>query len=379
MNIQGKQEHLTAREPMSDSVLFSPVKLGPYTLGHRVVLAPLTRMRTVRDMIPSELMVEYYAQRATAGGFMLTEATVVSPDGSGYYGSPGMMTDAQQEGWVKVVKAVHKKGARIFNQLFHVGRESHVELQPGGALPVGPSVVPHGDQVFTPNGWQVASPGRALEVDEIRRIVRDFGEAARRAKAAGFDGVELHGANGYLINQFLDDGANKRTDMYGGSKENRVRFLLEVVEAVVAEFGADRIAVRVSPSSTFGAMSDSDPVALYNYVAERLSEYGLAYLHVVEPRVRGSVDLEGVVPVAAHDLKQRFQGTVSAAGGFDRDGAETILRAGDADLVAFGRHFIANPDLPQRFRLGLPLNEYDRATFYGGDAHGYTDYPFYKG
>jgi N-ethylmaleimide reductase len=379
MGSQLKQENPIRQEPLNDSLLFSPVKLGPYTLGHRVVLAPLTRMRTVKDMIPSDLMVEYYTQRATAGGFMLTEATVVSPDGSGYYGSPGMFTDAQQEGWVRVTKAVHNKGARIFQQFFHVGRESHVDLQPGGALPVGPSYAPHEDQVFTPTGWKVASPNRALEPGEISTIVQAFGQAARRARAAGFDGVELHGANGYLINQFLDDGVNKRTDIYGGPKENRIRFLLEVVEAVIAEWGPDRVGVRLSPSSTFGSMSDSDPVGLYNYVAERLSVYGLAYLHVVEPRVRGSVDLEGVAPIAAHDLKARFKGIVIAAGGFDRDGAEAILRKGDADLVAFGRHFIANPDLPQRLRLGLPLNPYDRTTFYGGDAHGYTDYPFFKG
>jgi N-ethylmaleimide reductase len=214
MDSQLKQETSTTQEPLKDSLLFSPVKLGPYTLSHRVVLAPLTRMRTVQDMIPGDLMVEYYTQRATAGGFMLTEATVVSPDGSGYYGSPGMFTDAQQEGWVRVTKAVHKKGARIFNQLFHVGRESHVDLQPGGALPTGPSSVPHEDQVFTPSGWQVASPTRALELEEIPRIVQAFGQAARRSKAAGFDGVELHGANGYLINQFLDDGpTNGRTFM----------------------------------------------------------------------------------------------------------------------------------------------------------------------
>lgn len=359
--------------------LFSPVQLGQMALTHRVVMAPLTRMRTVKDFIPNDLMVEYYTQRATEGGFIISEATVVSETGHGYYGAPGIYTTEQAEGWKKVTQAVHAKGAYIYLQLFHAGRESHVDLQPNGQLPVGPSVVEHEDPVYTPSGWVPATLNRALETDEVRQIVKDFHRASELAKTAGFDGVELHGANGYIIDQFLQDGSNKRTDIYGGSLENRARFMLEVVGAMISVWGPDRTAVRLGPSGTFGNMSDSDPKLLFGYAAQELDKLGLAYLHIIEPRIKGSYEeAEGIAPIASMHLRQIFKGMIISAGGFDKAGAENILQKGDTDLVAFGRHFIANPDLVFRLKNGLELNPYNRDTFYGGNEIGYTDYPFYK-
>jgi N-ethylmaleimide reductase len=359
--------------------LFTPVKLGALSLSHRVVMAPLTRMRTTKDNIPNDLMAEYYSQRATSGGYIISEATVVSPNGHGYYGEPGIYTDRHVEGWKKITKAVHEKGGKIFLQLWHNGRQSHVDLQPDGGAPVGPSAVPHDDMVFTPKGWVKASPNRALTIDEIHQLVADFRRGAERAKAAGFDGVELHGANGYLVDQFLQDGTNKRTDEYGGSIGNRVRFLLEIVEGMVAVWGGNRCAVRLGPSGTFGSISDSNPNALFSYAAEQLNRFGLAYLHIIEPRIVGSyLKEEGLQPVASAQMRKIFKGGIIAAGGFEREGAEAILQKGDADAVAFGRWFISNPDLPLRMRKGAPLAPYDRNTFYGGNEHGYTDYPFYQ-
>ncbi|WP_210521302.1 alkene reductase [Hymenobacter terricola] len=369
----------TATVDSSVAKLFSPVQLGPYTLGHRVVMAPLTRMRTVHNNVPTDLMVEYYSQRATKGGYIISEATVVSPNGDGYLGAPAIYTDEQVEGWKKVTSAVHAKGALMFLQLWHVGRQSHSSLQPDGGLPVGPSAIVHDDVAFTANGWVPVTQNRALEIEEIHALVEDFRQGAIRAKAAGFDGVELHGANGYLVDQFLQDGSNQRTDEYGGSIENRVRFMMEVVDAMVSVWGEHRVGVRLGPSGTFGSMSDSNPEALFAYAAEQLNRYDLAYLHIIEPRIDGSIlKEEGLQPVAAAQLRKIFKGTIIVAGGFDRASAEAILEKGDADLVAFGRYFLANPDLVKRLKLDLPLNEYDRETFYGGDARGYSDYPFYS-
>lgn len=366
-------------EQASNLKLFSPVNIGPYQLAHRVVMAPLTRMRTVKDNIPNDLMVEHYAQRATQGGYIVAEATVISPDGHGYYGAPGIYTKEQAEGWKRVTDAVHAKGGIIFLQLFHSGRQSHIDLQPDGGLPIGPSVVEHEDYVYTPTGWTTATLNRALEIGEIHAIVNDFRKAAEMAKTAGFDGVELHGANGYLVDQFLQDGSNHRIDAYGGSIENRSRFLLEVVQGMVAVWGGDRVGVRLGPSGTFGSMHDSNPIALFSYAAEQLNKFGLAYLHIIEPRIKGSFEEgEGLQPVASAHLRKIFKGTIISAGGFDREDAEAIIERGDADLVAFGRHFVANPDLVERLKNDLPLNPYDRETFYGGDERGYNDYPFYQ-
>ncbi len=360
--------------------LFSPVHLGPLSLAHRVVMAPLTRLRSEQPGdVPGDLMVEYYTQRASDGGFIITEATTVAITGRGYLGAPGIYSDEQIAGWKKVTAAVHAKGGKIFLQLWHTGRASNVDMT-GGVPPVGASVVPFDDGVaFTAKGWVPVSPNRALETAEIPTIIEQFRQGAVRAKAADFDGVELHGANGYLFDQFLQDNSNKRTDAYGGPVENRARLLLEATRAVVSVWGSGRVAVRLGPASPFNGMADSDPTATFGYVAEQLNGFDLAYLHVIEPRINGSVAVaEGLPPVAASQLRQIFRGTIIAAGGFEPDSAEAILEKGDADLVAFGRHFIANPDLPKRVKLGLALNPHDRATFYGGDAHGYTDYPFYQ-
>jgi N-ethylmaleimide reductase len=364
--------------PLIDSKLFSSIQLGPYTLDHRVVMAPMTRMRAEKGMMPGKLMAEYYAQRASTGGLIITEATVASPTGDGYYGAPGIFTDAQAEGWKKVTGAVHKKGGIIFQQLFHVGRQSHTTLQPNRNIPVAPSAVPNDDVVFSPLGWIPTTPARALEIDEIRELVDAFHQAAKRAKMAGFDGVELHGANGYLIDQFLQDGTNKRTDEYGGSIGNRTRFLLEILEGVTDIWGGDKVGVRLSPASTFGSMSDSDPLALFDHAVEQLNRFGLAYLHVVEWILEGSyLEQEGHLS-ASERLRYIFKSKIIANGGFTRDSAEAMLQKGDADLVAFAKVFISNPDLPLRFRNGYPLTPYDRGTFYGGNEHGYTDYPFYN-
>lgn len=359
--------------------LFSSVYIGPIALSHRVVMAPLTRMRSEQPGdVPGDLMVEYYAQRASEGGLIISEATTVALTGRGYLGAPGIYNDAHIAGWKKVTEAVHAKGGRMFLQLWHVGRTAHVDLT-GGATPVSASVTPYDGVAFTQKGMVPVSPNRALEIGEIPGIVEEFRKGAERAKAAGFDGVEIHGGNGYLIDQFLQDGSNKRTDRYGGPPENRARLLLEITHAVAAVWGYDRVAVRISPATKFNGMFDSNPAATFDYVAKALAPLGLAYLHIIEPRVIGSQEaVDGLPPVAAANLRKFFKGAIIVAGGFNAKGAEEILIKGDADLVAFGRLFIANPDLPKRIRLGLPLNPYDRSTFYGGNAHGYTDYPFHE-
>jgi N-ethylmaleimide reductase len=373
-----RRQPLNREEFMSK--LHSAVKVGPYQFAHRVVLAPLTRMRAEAGAKPGPLMAEYYAQRASKDGLLISEATIAAPNGNGYLGAPGLYDDSQIAGWRQVTSAVHAKGGRIFLQLYHAGRQSNSQLQPGGAQPVAPSAVLHGGVAYTEAGWIPNTPSRALTVAEITELVESFRTAAVRGKEAGFDGVELHAANGYLFDQFLQDGSNKRTDIYGGSFENRARFLMEATQAVISVWGSDRVAVRLGPSGTWGDMSDSDPEGLFTYVAEQLAELKLAYLHLIEPRVLGNVDDENKDqnPVAAQLIRKHYKGTLIAAGGFKGHSAEAILQAGDADLVAFGRDFIANPDLPERLRLQLPLNPYDRPSFFGGTDVGYTDYPVYS-
>jgi N-ethylmaleimide reductase len=363
----------------SYEMLFSPIRIGNFELKHRVVMAPLTRMRSeIPADVPGKLMVEYYSQRASAGGFIVTEATTVAITGRGYLGAPGIYSDEQVEGWKRVCDAVHAKGSRIFLQLWHVGRESHVDMT-GGVPPVGPSTTSNPSGLaYTTNGWVPVSPNRALDIEEIPGIVEEYRRAAERAKTAGFDGVEIHGANGYLLDQFLQDSSNHRTDAYGGPVENRARLILEVTQAAISVWGGGLVAVRLGPASKFNGMADSNPGVTFGYVGSQLNRFDLAYLHVIEPRIDGNVPVaEGLAAVAAAQMRKVFDGTIIAAGGFDPESAEELIEKGDADLVAFGRHFIANPDLPKRIKLGLPLNPYDRATFYGGDAHGYTDYPFY--
>ncbi len=360
------------------STLFTPTLVGQLSLDHRVVMAPLTRMRSSPGDLPNDLMVEYYTQRASAGGLLITEATPISRQGYGYAGAPGIYSDTQIPGWRRIVDAVHARGGRIVMQLWHVGRQSHPDIQPNGDAPVAPSAIAAEGYGYSRNGPVPFSMPRALERHEIPLIIEEFRQGAVRARAAGFDGVEIHGANGYLPDQFLQDGTNKRTDDYGGGIENRARFLMEVTEAATDVWGADRVGVRITPSGKYGSMSDSNPRATFGYVADRFDKMGIAYLHVVEPRIKGTELIADAEPVAAKHLRPIFRGPIIAAGGFNGVSAEAILQAGDADLVAFGRDFIANPDLPRRLRLGLPLNAYDRDTFYGGDARGYTDYPFHK-
>jgi N-ethylmaleimide reductase len=362
------------------SKLFTSVKVGPYVLAHRIVLAPLTRMRAEDGARPGRLMADYYAQRTTAGALLIGEATIAAVEGNGYLGAPGLYDDSQIAGWREVTDAVHAKGGKIFLQLYHAGRQSNAELQPEGRRPVGPSEVLHGGVAYTNAGWIPNTPNRALEIDEIAGIVESFRTAAERGVKAGFDGVELHAANGYLFDQFLQDGSNRRTDAYGGSFENRARLLMEATRAVISVWGSDKVAVRLGPSGSWGDMSDRDPVGLFSYVAAELAKLDLAYLHLIEPRIAGNVEDESrdPDPVAAQTIRKHYAGTIIAAGGFKRDSAEAILVDGNADLVAFGRDFIANPDLPERLRRNLPLNAYDRPTFFGGTEVGYTDYPFYE-
>jgi N-ethylmaleimide reductase len=364
--------------------LFTPVQLGALRLKHRVVMAPLTRSRSIQpDSIPGDLMNEYYEQRATDGGFIITEATNISLTSRGWLGAPGLYSDQQVKGWKKIVSAVQGKGCHIFAQLWHTGRSSHTAMT-GGAMPVSASVDPSYWKnpvhlVSIPGGWVQPSPHRALTTTEIAAIVQDYHRAAERAVDAGFDGVELHAANGYLLDQFLQNGSNKRTDEYGGSIENRTRFLSQIVQALITVWGSDRVAVRIGPNGTWNGMSDSNPHALFSYVAELLSQFGLAYLHLIEPRIAGS-DL--VRPeqdaVAAQWLRPLFKGKLIVAGGFEPDSAEAIIEKGTVDAVAFGRYFVSNPDLPRRIREHLPLAKYDRSTFYTFDARGYTDYPQYE-
>lgn len=359
--------------------LFDPLQLGDLTLANRVIMAPLTRMRSKQPgNIPTELNAEYYAQRASAG-LIISEATQISQQGQGYPATPGIHSAEQVAGWKLVTDAVHAAGGKIFCQLWHVGRISHSSHQPGGQLPVAPSAIKASGGTFSATWKQVAfETPRALETGEIPRLVADYAQAARNAKAAGFDGVEVHGANGYLLDQFLQDGSNQRTDQYGGSIENRARLLLEVVDAVSKIWDSSRIGVRLSPYGTFNDMKDSDPVALFTYVLQQLDNRKVGYVHLIEPRASsaGSSDTKlPNTPDTAEIFREEFGGVLISAGGYGREDAMEVVEEEIADAVAFGRLFIANPDLPRRLQMGADLNKYDRSTFYGGAEKGYTDYP----
>lgn len=357
---------------MSDATLFQPYPLGPLTLANRIVMAPLTRNRAGEGLVPSPLASTYYAQRASAG-LIITEATQVSAQAQGYQDTPGLYTQDQIDGWRTVTDAVHARGGHIFVQLWHVGRISHVDLQPGNAAPVSASALRAQTKTFVNNGFVDVSEPRALEIDELPAIVDDFRQAAANAIAAGFDGVEIHGANGYLLEQFIKDGANQRTDAYGGSVENRARLLLEVTAAVAGEIGADRTGVRISPVSPANAISTvSDPQPQYDYIVDQLSALGIVYLHVVEGATGGPRD---VAPFDFDGLRRRFNGTYLANNGYDLQLASARVSEGKADLVAFGRPFISNPDLVERLKRGAALAALNPATLYGGGAEGYTDYP----
>jgi len=364
--------------------LFSPLQIGPYQLQHRVVMAPLTRMRAERSSFaPRPLNAEYYRQRATEGGLIIAEASPVLPSGRGNPATPGIYSPAQVEGWRGVVDAVHAKGGLIFLQLWHVGRVSHSSFQPGGALPVAPSAVAIGGGLTTMTADGKVAPyetPRALEAAEIAAVIEGFRQGALYAREAGFDGVEIHGANGYLIEQFLQSHSNLRTDRYGGSIPNRARLLLEITEAVTSIWGADRVGVRLSPYGVANGSGEPDPMPLYTHVIKALDPLGLAYVHFIEPRSSGAGRAEvnhQNVPSAMLLFRPLWSGVLITAGGFTGEAADAAIAAGHADAIAFGRIFIANPDLPRRLREGLPLTPYNRATFYGGEAAGYTDYPVY--
>jgi len=354
-------------------MLHDPVKVGPYTLPNRLVMAPMTRSRAAgAGRVPTELMAKYYAQRASAG-LIVTEATQVSLQGIGYVHTPGIHSPEQVAGWKKVTEAVHAKGGRIFLQLWHVGRISNTTLQENGQLPVAPSAIAAKGQSMAADYKMVPFPTpRALETNEIAGIVEDFRKGAENAKAAGFDGVEIHGANGYLIDQFLRDGTNQRTDQYGGSVENRIRFMVEVTKAVVGVWGADKVGIRLSPNTAFNDMSDSNPRQVFGAAAKALNDLNLAYIHVT--RAGPGENVPGG-PIDADFFRPLFKNTIISAAGYDRAQAEAQLKSGNADMIAFARLFISNPDLPARFKANAPLADADPATFYGGDAKGYTDYP----
>ena len=365
--------------------LFSPLQVGPYRLQHRVAMAPLTRMRAERSSFaPRALNAEYYGQRATPGGLIIAEASPVMATGRGNPATPGIYSDQQTRGWRGVVDAVHAKGGVIFLQLWHVGRVSHSSFQPGGALPVAPSAVPitgNGMMAMTADGKMVPyETPRALETGEVGVIVEAFRQAAINAMTAGFDGVEIHGANGYLLEQFLQSHTNLRTDRYGGSIENRARLLMEITQAAIEVWGANRVGVRLSPYGVANGSGEADSMPLYTYVIKALDPLGLAYLHFIEPRSSGAGRAEvnhQNVPSAMVLFRPVWRGVLISAGGFTGETAEAAIADGHADAIAFGRIFISNPDLPRRLQHGFPLTPYNRATFYGGEAAGYTDYPVY--
>ena len=334
-------------------------------------MAPLTRNRAAPGFVPSDITAEYYGQRASAG-LIITEATQISQQGQGYQDTPGIYTKEQIDGWRKVTAAVHEKGGRIVLQLWHVGRISHVDLQANGGAPVAPSAIRAATKVFVNNVFADVSEPRALEIDELAGIVNDFREAAANAIEAGFDGVEVHGANGYLLEQFAKDGSNVRTDAYGGSVENRARLMLEVTAAIAEEVGAARTGIRISPVSPANGISCSDPQTQFDYIVDQMEALGIAYIHVVEGATGGPRD---VAPFDYGSLRRRFSKTYIANNGYNLELATSHLADGKADLFAFGRPFIANPDLVERLQSGAPLAQIDPATLYGGGAAGYTDYP----
>lgn len=355
--------------------LFSTIQLGAYTLPNRIVMAPLTRNRASAGNVPTQMNATYYEQRASAG-LIISEASQVSPQGMGYAATPGIHSPEQVAGWRLVTDAVHARGGHIFLQLWHVGRISHPSLQPHGELPIAPSAIAPQGEAMTYEGMKPFVTPRALETDEIPSIIEQFRHGAENALAAGFDGVEIHGANGYLLDQFLRDGTNKRTDDYGGAIENRARLHLDVTEAVVNVWGADRVGIRLSPSGTFNSMSDSNPQATFGYLVESLNRFNLAYLHIIEGN---EADVKhGGTPIPTTCFRQIYKGNLMVNGNYDRTKGDAVIANGDADLVSFGIPYIANPDLPERLWLNAPLNEPDFSTFYGGNEKGYIDYPSLK-
>jgi N-ethylmaleimide reductase len=367
-----EREPAAAHPAPGTEQLFTPYRLDDLELKNRMVLSPMTRSRALDGNVPNPLAATYYAQRASAG-LIITEATQVSRQGVGYIRTPGMHSPAQVAGWRKVTDAVHKAGGRIFAQLWHVGRVSHPDFH-GGALPVAPSALPVEGEAFTHNGKVKIVTPRALETHELPGIVAQFRAAAGNAKAAGFDGIELHGANGYLLDQFLRDGANRRTDAYGGSVANRAKFPLEVTDAVISVWGPERVGYKLSPHFAGYSMSDSNPVETFSHLVKELGRRKVGYIHIGEAIAGPMAAPAGTVRVTPI-LRSIFGGAVMVNGGYDARSANAAIARGEADLVAFGVPFLANPDLPARYRINGQLNAADPATFYAGEDKGYIDYP----
>ncbi|MEM9137903.1 MAG: alkene reductase [Cyanobacteria bacterium P01_F01_bin.42] len=353
--------------------LFEPLKLGAIALSNRITMAPLTRGRSGESRIPNDLMLEYYVQRASAG-LIFTEATQISEQGAGWAQTPGIHSDKQVEGWKKITEAVHQQGGKMVLQLWHTGRASHPDFQPGGALPVSASAIAAEGEIHTPQGKKTRVAPRALRTDEIPGVVEQYVTATRNAMKAGFDGVEVHAANGYLIDQFLRDGSNQRTDAYGGSIENRARFLLEVTAAVVSEWSSDRVGVRLSPYNPFNDMSDSNPIATFTHAAKALNQFDLAYLHILEALPGHFFGLDGVERAASH-MRREFKNPIILNGGYDAQTGAAAISGNEADAIAYGVPFIANPDLVERYQQGAALNTPDPNTFYTEGPKGYVDYP----
>ena len=367
---------------LSSGTLFSPVTLGSLNLKHRVVMPPMSRLRAHWPSgNPSDLMREHYTQRASEGGLVIAEGTAISPAARPYHTAPGIWSDSQVERWKAITRQMHAKGSLVVLQLYHAGRATSTANS--GVEPVSASVNPAFWQnpnvvVSTIDGLTLPSPHRELAIEEIEEIVDQFHAAAVNAKRAGFDGIEILAGQGHLVEQFLHDSSNTRVDAYGGSFENRERFLMEVLEAVIPVWGPGRVAVRISPSSTFNGMGDSDPRGLYRHLAVALNRFELAYLSVIEPRISGSDTVDNEQPpVATAELRALYRGAIIAGGGFTPESAERAVSEGLADAVAIGRHFTSNPDLPQRVQYGLPLTHYERETFYAFDSAGYTDFCTY--
>jgi len=358
---------------MSNQPLLSTYNLSGLELANRMVMAPMTRSRAGEGNVPTDLMAKYYRQRSSAG-LIISEGTQISQQGIGYPWTPGIHTNEQVEGWKKVTNAVHEEDGKIFAQIWHVGRVSHPRYHDGNP-PVAPSAVKPEGQIFTADGMMDFVTPRALKTDEIPGIVEDYAQAAQNATKAGFDGVEIHGANGYLIDQFLKDSTNKRSDKYGGGLKNRIRFAIEVIEAVVKAIGADKTGIRFSPAGRNQGISDSNPKETFGYLLEQLNEFNLAYVHLMEP-MNDVSNLENYPAEVTKYFREIYNGTIITNVAYDQQSGNDAIEDGIADLVAYGRPFIANPDLPARFAANAELNEPDKSTFYGGDEKGYTDYPF---
>ncbi len=358
---------------MNKQPLLTKYNLSGLKLSNRVVMAPMTRSRAGEGNVPTDLMAKYYRQRSSAG-FIISEGTQISQQGIGYPWTPGIHTKDQIEGWNKVTKAVHEEGSNIFAQIWHVGRVSHPRYH-NGEPPVAPSAVKPEGQIFTANGMKEFVTPRALQSDEIPGIIEDYAQAARNAIKAGFDGVEIHGANGYLIDQFIKDGTNKRSDKYGGSLQNRSRFAVEVVQAVSDAIGSKRTGIRFSPAGRNQGISDSNPKEMFGYLLEQLNDYNLAYVHLMEA-ISDVSDIDNYPTKVTEYFRNIYNGTIITNAGYDQDSGNEAIENGTADLVAYGRLFLANPDLPARFEANAKLNDQDKSTFYGGDEEGYTDYPF---